>query len=438
MISRGLPPNLSRDLPDVAIKPLSAADQTALGLADVGVVRGALGNLAAHAVPPWLAAANPFQDGSPPRGLAQFAAVTGENLLELIAVRGPLHVMDGWSYVARALSAIVSGDPHAARHLAYYGELRAALSILASSGIGIFNRRNAVIGSAGDVHVLAERPTHDMCWATISGWAQLPDSLRQMVEPLRIGAVSFLDPFQEFFPSGASAAASYVMTEWGFDLAQGAEDSDQRNWSSYQPTAFADIATTPADDAAFLAMFWEALRPGSVILERQLLRILLEAEARVHGDQLYNYEDSYNRLDESLKTIVPFDFLTRVIEPVDHEFLIRASQHAPPAHPYSMVCRAALLLRLATGMGEANLAATGVEPAVHFDAWWREFGRQHGLWPPEVEPESSLDLWQDVDAALEDIAGAPTINRHGWISSLAGSALRVCETERAALWGLFQ
>jgi hypothetical protein len=385
-----------------------------------------------------LVAANPFQDGSPPQGLTQFAAVTGENLLELIAVRGPLHSMDGWSYVARALNAVVSGDPHAARHLAYYGELRAALSILASSGVGLFNRRNAVIDAAGDVHLLAERPTHDMCWATISGWALLPDSLPRMVQPLRIGAVGFLEPFQEFFPSGAAAAASYVMTEWGFDLAQGAEDRDERNWSSYQPTALADIITTPADDAAFLAMFWDALRPGGVILERQLLRILLEAEARVHNDQLSSYEDPYNRLDESLKSIVSFDFLKRVVEPTDHDFLHLASRRALPAHPYSMICRAALLLRLATGMAEANLAAAGVHPAVHFDAWWREFGRRHGLWPPETEPESSLDLWQDVDAALQDVASAPTSNRHGWVSSLAGSALRVCETERAALWGLFQ
>ena len=346
--------------------------------------------------------------------------------------------MDGWSYVARALNAVVSGDTHAARHLAYYGELRAALSILASSGIGIFNRRNAVIDVAGDVHILADRPTHDMCWATISGWALLPSSLLRMVEPLRIGAANFLDSFQEFFPSGASAAASYVMTEWGFDLAKGAEDSDERNWSSYQPTALADITTTPADDAAFLTMFWEALRPGGVILERQLLRILLEAEARVHNDQLSSYEDPYNRLDDSLKSIVSFDFLKRTVEPIDHEFLVLASRHASPAHPYSMICRAALLLRFATGMSEANLAATGVQPAVHFDAWWRDFGRRHGLWPPEVEPESSLDLWQDVDAALEDVAGAPAIDRHGWISSLAGSALRVCQTERAALWGLFQ
>lgn len=346
--------------------------------------------------------------------------------------------MDGWSYVARALNSLVSGDAHAARHLAYYGELRAALSILASSGIGIFNKRNAVVDASGVVHILAERATHDMCWATISEWALLADSLKRMVSPLRLAGTSILDPFREFFPSGASVAAGHLMTEWGFDLAQGAEDRDERNWSSYQPTAFAGIHTTPADDTAFLKMFWESLRPGGMVLERHLLRILLEVEARAHGDQLATYKVSYDRLDDGLKAIVPFDFLTRVTDAVDHDFLVHASQRAVPAHPYSMICRAALLLRLATGMAERSLVAAGIQPAAQFEAWWKEFGVSHGLWAPDAEPATSFELWDDLDVAIEDATAAPTAHRHRWISALAGSAVRICETERAALWGLFQ
>jgi hypothetical protein len=364
--------------------------------------------------------------------------VAAPDLVEVIAVRGPLHVMDGWSYVARALNALISGDPHAARHLAYYGELRAALSILASSGIGIFNKRNAVIDANGRVHILAERHTHDMCWATISEWALSAGSLDPLVRPMSLGGISLLDPFREFFPSGASVAASHLMTEWGFDLAQGAEDRDERNWSSYQPTALTGINTTPADDTAFLKMFWETLRPGGVVLERQLLRILLEVEARVHGDQIATYATSYGRLDDGVKTLVPFDFLTRVTDAVDHDFLVHASKRALPAHPYSMLCRAALLLRLATGMAERNLVAAGIQPTVQFEAWWKEFGLSHGLWSPDTEPVYSSELWDDVNLALEDAAGAPAAHRHRWVSGLAGSAMRICEAERAALWGLFQ
>jgi hypothetical protein len=143
-------------------------------------------------------------------------------------------------------------------------------------------------------------------------------------------------------------------------------------------------------------------------------------------------------LEDSLNPLVPLDFLTRVTDAVDHDFLIHAAKRTLPAHPYSMICRAALLLRLATGMAEQNLVTAGIQPAVHFDAWWKGFGESHGLWSPETEPASSFELWGDIDVALTDATEAPTAHRHRWISTLAGSAMRICETERAGLWGLFQ
>jgi hypothetical protein len=414
---------------------LSAKDKATVALADVGAVRNALSTLRARAIPPWLSPGNPHQDGTLPHFRV---SVADRDLVEIVAIRGPLHAIDGWSYVARALNAIVSGDSHAARHLAYYGELRGALSILASSGIGIFNGRNAVIDAVGAIHNLAVRPTHEMCWATISQWALSANSLDRMVGPLRLAGTSLLDPFREFFPSGASVAANHLMAAWGFDLEQGAQDRDERNWSSYQPTALADIKTTPADDTAFLTMFWNALRPGGMSLERHLLRILLEVEASAHNDQLSDYRAPYDRIDEGLKQRVPFDFLTRFTDSADHEFLVHASKRALPAHPYSMVCRAALLLRVATGMAEGNLVAAGIQPSTHFEVWWKEFGVSHGLWVPETEPTNTSHLWDDVDIALEDARGAPDANRHRWTSALACSAVRICETERVALWGLFQ
>lgn len=423
---------------EMPVNPLGAADIATLALADVQVVQNELSKLKSRNVPPWLGPTNPYPDGALPTQLAAFQRVAAQDVREIIAVRGPLHAMDGWSYLGRALNSVINGNSHAARHLAYYGELRAALSILASSGIGIFNKNNVVIDSAGVVHFLTARPTHEMCWATISKWALLPDSLNRMISSLFLAGTPLRDPFFEFFPSGASVAASHIMTEWGFDLAQGGDDRDERNWSSYQPTALAGIRTTPQEDMAFLKCFWEALRPGGMILERNLLRILLEFEARAHGDVLATYRAQYDRLDNSLKAIVPFDFLTRTIDPINHNFLVYASNRHLPSSPYAMICRAALLLRLATGMAERNLVAAGLQPSVQFDSWWKEFGVDHGLWSPTTEPSSSSELWEDVDLALEDAESAPSADRHSWLLALSGSAVPVCQTERAALWGLFQ
>lgn len=417
---------------------LNAADKAILALADPNVVINALSRFRAQACPPWLPAAHPYPDGAPPAGAAAFAAVSGADMLEIIAVRGPLHAIDGWSYLGRAFSSLLSGQAHAARHLSYYAELRAALSILASSGIGVFNRRNAAIDAAGVVHIMSPHTTHDMAWLALVEWSVDSSSLERLIKPIRLAGASLLDPFREFFPAQASTVAGELMTEWGFDLQQGAVDRDQRNWSSYQPTALGPLLTTPEQDSAFLRMFWNACRPNGVELERHLLRILLEREARSHGLELYEYPHSHARLQESTKAVVPFDFLTRVNEPVDHDFLIQLANRELPAPPYPMMCRAGLLLTLATGMAEENLRAAGVQPVDHFNNWWQEFGVNHGLWRPGQPPATTSDLWDDIDVALEESAGAPTGHRHEWLSKLAGNAMRMCETERVALWGLFQ
>lgn len=417
---------------------LEANDRAILALADPNVVINTLSRFRTQACPPWLPATYPYPDGALPKGSAAFGAVSGADMLEVIAVRGPLHAIDGWSYLGRAFSSLMSGQAHAARHLSYYAELRAALSILASSGIGIFNRRNAVVDAAGVVHILSDHATHDMAWLALAEWSGRPPSMERLIKPIQLAGASLLEPFREFFPTQILTAAGQLMFNWGFDLHQGTADRDQRNWSSYQPTALGPILTSPEQDAEFLRMFWSACRPNGVELERHLLRIVLETEARSHNLEVSDYEHSYARLQDSAKVVVPFDFLTRVNEPVDHDFIIHLANNSMPAPPYAMMCRAGLLLRLATGMAEENLRAAGVSPDQHFNNWWQEFGVNHGLWRPGRPPENTADLWDDIDLALEESTAAPTGHRHEWISALGGNAMRICETERAALWGLFQ
>ncbi|MCP1197261.1 hypothetical protein NKW84_15545 [Acetobacter senegalensis] len=422
----------------MAFQPLGATDKSAVANADHRVIQAQLATLGSHGVPPWLRPENARQDGSVPRAAAAFANVSKEDLVEILAIRGPLHALDGWSYVGRALNALIAGDSHATRHLAYYGELRGALSLLASSGIGIFNSQNVCIDQNRDVWLMSSRGTHDMCWATIVEWAQRAGSVDRLISPMMLAGSSMLDAFREFFPSATSAAAAYLMEEWGFDLEQGADDQTERNWSSYQPTALLPQQTSPIEDTLFLRMFWEALRPGAIGLDRHLFRILLEAEFRANGEALPDFSSRYSRLDDVLQTAVPLPFLTREDEPYDHPFLCHAAKRNSPAHPYSMLCRAALLLKFATGMAEANLQAAGIRPTQHFESWWHGFGIEHGLWSPEAPPVLPEELWSDIDVALEDIEAAPANNRHGWTLALRGSAFRVCETERAALWGLFR
>ncbi|AHJ66351.1 hypothetical protein [Granulibacter bethesdensis] len=413
---------------------LSSNDSEILARADPSAVVSALARFRINSPPPWLPSTNPYQTGE----ICKTDGHSDQNMIDVIAVRGPLHAIDGWSYLGRAFAALLAGQVHAARHLAYYAELRAALSILASSGIGIFNRLNVVVDKNNTVHSLSKFGTHEMAWLAITGWSTHATSLPRLIAPIELVGASLLDPFREFFPAEVSTVAGQLMLEWGFDLQQGSADRDERNWSSYQLTALGPLVTAPADDSKFLRMFWNACRPNGVELERHLLRILLEIEAKVHDTRLSDYFDAYQRLQESAKAIVSFNFLTRKDEPDNHEFLKQISICTSPAPPYAMMCRAGFLLRLATGMAEANLRSAGVQPVNNFNNWWQDFGVNHGLWHPERPPVVSGDLWDDIDLALEESANAPTSHRYEWISALTGDVMRICQAERAALWGLFR
>ena len=70
-----------------------------------------------------------------------------DQLAEYVAASSILHCADGWSYLGRAMAAQLRGDIGAARHLAYYGELRGAISLLAAQGIGIFSGIHAALRS---------------------------------------------------------------------------------------------------------------------------------------------------------------------------------------------------------------------------------------------------------------------------------------------------
>ena len=84
------------------------------------------------------------------------------HLAQYISASSLLHSSDGWSYLGKALLSILRGDPHRAVHLAYYAELRAAVSLLATEGIGIFNNRHFVIDAPGSVARMhgGNSPTH--------------------------------------------------------------------------------------------------------------------------------------------------------------------------------------------------------------------------------------------------------------------------------------
>ena len=159
---------------------LKEGDRAAIRAGSASVIVGILGKFAGRSRSFWLDLAHSYPDGTVPKKQSLINVMPPADVVQTIAIRGPLHCIDGWGYLGRSLSALAAGNAHAARHLAYYAELRAALSILASQGIGIFNGRNAVVDQSGSVMWIKDEPTHQMCWEVIEFWASLDSSFEVM------------------------------------------------------------------------------------------------------------------------------------------------------------------------------------------------------------------------------------------------------------------
>src|SRR5690349_10494850 len=99
----------------------------------------------------WLRADNRYRHNCIDRlrkDMGSSRGLRASHLREYISASTVLHCMDGWAYLGRSLASYLSGDIDVARHLAYYAELRAAMSLLGTEGIGIFHNRHICIDAA--------------------------------------------------------------------------------------------------------------------------------------------------------------------------------------------------------------------------------------------------------------------------------------------------
>ncbi len=113
-------------------------------------------------------------------------------LAEYVAASVITHCYDGWRFLAQAVDSLLDGDLGTALHLAYYAELRATLSFLASEGIAIFNRHNYWFDSMGTSHLFAGN-THTITWKVLNEWADVPANSTRLLKLFRVNGITFDD-----------------------------------------------------------------------------------------------------------------------------------------------------------------------------------------------------------------------------------------------------
>ncbi len=134
-------------------------------------------------------------------------------LSSYIAASSVIHCMDGWSYAARAMEAELSGDVDAARHLAYYAELRAAMSLLAGTGLGVFDKKHFAVRADKRCERI-NGPTHVFVWEALEYWAQQPTATDLLLRVIQPGGKPLSEWLEHFPPTAGGRFRSVLATQW--------------------------------------------------------------------------------------------------------------------------------------------------------------------------------------------------------------------------------
>ena len=371
--------------------------------------------------------------------------VDGPLLAEYIASSAPLHLADGWNYLSRAFDAASRGDRSSAYHLSYYAELRAAMSLLAAEGIGIFNNRHYAIDSNLEPF---EYPggTHQAAWQILSAWAQIPGRASNLLDSISVESKSlsaWLSSIGVVTPSQQIVAQEWL-NSWSIDLNVFSQDRVRRNENSYRPTRIrtpAPSAVKPRPELVTpLFTFWEQLEPQHGGTRATLdVTLLNRALQLVVNKGICNYSTVRQALNAIRKDMSTPTYQVLSNSKSGATPILRAAAdqdfYGKPATP--ILARSLLMLRLASASTASLLSSVGLSKE-DLAFWWDPLGRDLGLWKLPNDFDLFSDLWNDVSDARDDarveisnIEEPGTVREIGAI--LAGH-ISLTQFTRAPMW----
>ncbi len=395
--------------------------------------------------------ANPATPGS----------INHSELTQYIAASAPLHCADGWSFIGRALTCQARGDNATALHLAYYAELRAAASVLAAAGIGIFDRPSISVTASGNCQPVQNSGTHVIAWLALEYWADTPAAAELLGDILSVQGIpgrDWLDAFQKSSVVNRSRIASKWLKTWGLDLRRFASDRAARNEASYRPSRMSPVSSIDVSECLkFLSELWRLHEPSDNSrfnnLDQYLLRRILEETYRVVKGRLPKSDPKgfQSDIESMVAEIQPGEktedgwvrFFTRNSEPKDPMLIEMAMGTKKKEDPYNhmqVIARALVMLRMATG-ASYRLLESAKFGKTELEFWWQGLGEDFGLWNDSTRPENVTDLWADVSTAITQLTlwmqtNQATANYASWQNECASEISVLGSCERIGLWGL--
>ena len=427
---------------------MSTADRGSLERAfrDVGARQSGFGS--------WLGPRNRYLTKTTLRTNDKTSPQIYRQLVQYIAASAPLHAADSARYLGRSLFCHAINDTHAARHFAYYAELRAAMSILASEGVGVFDTRHYVVTGPAKLETVRDRGTHKYVWEALEEWSRGGRAETLVKRVVRLNGRPLDVLLGKAFPGMSLHVAASWFATWGLDLHILSDDQKNRNTSSYRPMMLQrDDAHSPSQASRDLRALWEAFEPAPASsfrrLDDHLVRLAFEQQAKkVARRRTKGYEKLAHDVATASGAFGPeeellAEFLVRGNESTAKDLrLIAAARENQDKRTewvghFSMISRAALLLRFALGATVLLITDSGLQLSA-FQHWLKTWAIRSSVSASERSPSDTLALWEDVNVALDDVQQCDpgVITFAEMLAKVSTSIVLLGECERIALWAL--
>lgn len=400
----------------------------------------------------------------PTRGL------TSVEVKEFIAVSTIVHCIDGWTYLNNSINAFLNGDSPIAIHLAYYAELRAAISFLASEGILIANTNQICIDSHDNLYIpgvipgiqalaAKDKGTHNATWKIMEAWINNNTRTSNALEYFSYGGKTFkeLMPSIPYAPTTPAAQLTIIkdwLKVWCFDIIKYTKDREARNMSSYNPNI--NRNSTPMDLTERLINinnFWRTLEPSIESFSKIDLYLLSSYLTRIYDS--YTSSLSGNLLDKSSYIDLFFQnsglsndrILTNVFVNnlsntlINHSYDNNADPITGDSRPLSIISRAILLLRYSTGACAYLLKLSNISRQ-ELNFYIDKIGKDWGVWDIS-QPVDFKNLWDDICILLEYFDEYLDLNTPSSLYTVRNEleeytkySYLYTQFSRAGLWGL--
>jgi hypothetical protein len=209
------------------------------------------------------------------------------------------------------------------------------------------------------------------------------------------------------------------LLKWSIDLEEFVDDRKLRNEVSYRPQRLRTFSRPAPLDTTLrnIIDLWHACEPTTTerfsTLDIHLLRAALQGVYRFRIGRAPRGSAFEHEIKKTFANLgLPangtlYEFLAGNLAPDNHSIFIEAKKHGKNEQgilqPLSVIARAFLMLRLASAaVNDLLLNAAVSSTSISF--WLNTLGADIGLWDNGAAPAQMVDLWSDIQPAIDSIS----------------------------------